>query len=151
MTYLIAEDLRRTDLAFRAELGSTLRNLWMTAPQYWALATIQDTPKIHVAELALRCGVTRQTMTPIVEHLQQRSWVSREPAFGDDRIQILRTTNLGNLHLRWCRELAWATEERMLRSVSRAEREALGELLRLCRRNLIGSRPPHQPERWYQA
>jgi DNA-binding MarR family transcriptional regulator len=128
----VADAIRKAQHLLRLEVDDALRNIGLTAPQYFALAALAAQPGLSGAALARRCHVTPQTMTGIIANLVASGLVARQadPEHG----RILRTllTPGGSDLLARARTLVARVENDMLTDIDPVEREALADLLAQC-------------------
>jgi len=128
----IGNALRKAQYYLRVELDDALRDVKLTAPQYFALAALSAQPGLSGAALARRCFVTPQTMTGIIANLATASLIDRVPDPEHGRIIQTRLTTKGTALLTQARILIERIETSMVRDLDRAEREALADLLLQC-------------------
>jgi len=96
--HLVAEIVRGLYRIFQnVDLFSrkALRDLGVTGPQIWALRTILNSECTSVSELAERIHLHPNTVSGIVDRLEERGVATRRQAFEDDRVAELRLTGSG--------------------------------------------------------
>jgi DNA-binding MarR family transcriptional regulator len=97
--------------------------------EYVVLAYLSDEPDIDQTGLAARLGVDRSNAGLLVDRLEVKGLVQRRVNGDDRRAKILRLTSRGaRLFERIC-PIARATQDRVLSTLTKAEREQLIELL----------------------
>ncbi len=128
----VGYELKRTQQALRTAMDEVLGVLGLTAPQYAALAVLEDTSGISSAELARRCFVTAQTMNAIVAGLEGRGLLERRAHPTHGRILETGLTDRGSQLVGEADEAVRAIEAAMTKDVSSEERVKLLELLRRC-------------------
>lgn len=128
----VGDALRKAQYYLRVELDDALRDVKLTAPQYFALAALSAQPGLSGAALARRCFVTPQTMTGIIANLATAGLITRAPDPEHGRIIQTRLTTKGAALLAQARILVERIETSMVRDLDRAEREALADLLLQC-------------------
>jgi DNA-binding MarR family transcriptional regulator len=128
----VGDMLRKAQHILRLAMDDGLRILALTAPQYAALKAIAERPGISGAALAKRCFVTPQTITGILGNLESAGLIARGPDPDHGRILQTRLTPTGAELLMRAHRVVQEIEERMLRDLDRAEREALADLLAQC-------------------
>lgn len=128
----VGYELKRTQHALRSTLDEALRELSLTAPQYAALAVLEDAPGVSSAELARRCFVTAQTMNAIVAGLERRGLLERRPHPTHGRIRETRLTAAGYRLLAEAHEAVRRIEAAMTSDVGAEEHVALLDVLRRC-------------------
>ena len=124
--------LKRTQHALRTRSDRALAPIGVTTPQYVALATLDDTPRLSAADLARRCFVTQQTMNAMVLDLERRGLLARRAHPAHARILETTLTPRGTALLRRARTRVLAIDDRMTAGLSPSERTQLGELLDRC-------------------
>lgn len=127
--------LRAGDEAFRI-IESQLAGHDITQGRFGVLMALWgnarrcgSTPSMSPAELAERTGVTRATMTGLVDTLERDGFVKRQPATGDRRMVSVRITPQGEQLLAQIlpehfRQMAW-----LMAPLPETERKTLVELL----------------------
>ena len=128
----VGNALRKAEHILRLTTDERLRKLALTAPQYAALAALDDEPGLSGAALARRCFVTPQTMTGIIVNLIGAGLIAREPDPEHGRILKTTLTSRGADLLRQARRTVETVEAKMLAELDIAEREALADLLGQC-------------------
>jgi len=128
----VGSTLKKAQHVLRLTTDEGLRALALTTPQYAALASISETPGISGAALAKRCFVTPQTIAGILGNLETAGLIARSSDPDHGRILQTRLTAAGGELLIRAHRLVQEIEERMVRDLDRAEREALADLLAQC-------------------
>jgi DNA-binding MarR family transcriptional regulator len=121
--------VKRVQLALRTMLDSTLVVLDLTTAQYAVLYHISHSPGASSAELARLSFVTPQTMIRLVRGLERKHFLLRRPAPRDPHTLEAHLTKDGTRVLRAAQRQVDAIHDRMLGSLSRAEREQLATWL----------------------
>jgi DNA-binding MarR family transcriptional regulator len=88
-----------------------------------------DDEGTRVSVLAQRAGMTRQSMTQLVEHLERRGYLERVPDPADGRAQLVRTTARGREVFAIVREFVAETEQRLETRLGTAKLAQLRALL----------------------
>jgi DNA-binding MarR family transcriptional regulator len=83
----------------------------------------------RLTELAERAQLTKQTMGYLVDYLEERGYVGREPDPGDKRAKIVRLTDDGRELIGVAREIMGRIEARWVRLLGEDRMEQLRELL----------------------
>ena len=89
-----------------------------------------DDDGTRVSTLAERAGMTRQSMTQLVEHLERHGYVERVPDPSDGRAQLVRATARGNDVFVVVREFVAEVEARLEATLGTAKVTQLRGLLR---------------------
>lgn len=76
-------------------LAQTVIGQDLTLPQWRALVVISSTNGLRVSDVATRIGMSRPSMTRLVQRLQRRGVIITEPDPSDRRATILRATPAG--------------------------------------------------------
>jgi len=121
--------VKRVQLALRAMLDSTLVDLDLTTAQYAVLYHIAHSPGASNAELARLSFVTPQTMIRLVHGLERKHFLLRRPSPRDPHMLEARLTKDGTRVLRTAQRQVNSIHDRMLGSLSPAEREQLATWL----------------------
>ena len=128
--------LRRVQHAFRLRLDKALAQLGVTTPQYAVLSSLSIEPGISNAALARAAMVTAQTMLGIVENLEKRGLLSREPDAGHGRVLAASLTERGKAVAQKAHRIARLVEDEMVGGVSLAEVERTRRMLEKFAENL---------------
>ncbi len=124
--------LKQVQQALRSAMDDVLRELGTTTAQYAALGVLAELPGVSSAELARRCFVTPQTMNDVVVGLEKAGLVARKPHPVHGRILEVTLTELGRQQWTRANDAVSKIERRMLRDLSKAERDMLLDLLTRC-------------------
>jgi DNA-binding MarR family transcriptional regulator len=84
----------------------------------------------RLTELAERARLTKQTMGYLVDYLEERGYVKREPDPGDKRAKIVRLTGEGRELVGVAREIMGRIEARWAELLGEDRMEQLRELLK---------------------
>ena len=134
-------ELKRAQQALRATMEAALGDFGLTAPQYAALAALEEAPGISSAELARRSFVTPQTMQAIVAGLERRGLLARAGIPGHGRVLAVELSEEGCRLVDRAHSSVRAIEERMSAGLSGRERRQLFDLLRRCAQALEAGEP----------
>jgi DNA-binding MarR family transcriptional regulator len=118
--------------AMRGQLDASLADKSLTAPQYVALATLEEDPGLSNAEMARLCFVTPQTMLRIIENLEHAKLVARTPHPTHGRVRQIELTPRGRKLVAECHQRVLTLESRLVSSLSKPEQRQLFALLRKC-------------------
>lgn len=130
--------LKRAQQALRGALDGELSELGLTAPQYAALAILEEEPGISSAELARRGFVSAQTMSGVVANLERGGLVERRPHPTHGRILETTLTAHGRTLLGETDRRVRAIERRMTSGLAPEERRQLLASLHRCAGALEG-------------
>ena len=84
----------------------------------------------RLTELAERAQLTKQTMGYLVDYLEERGYVKREPDPGDKRAKIVRLTDEGRELVVVAREIMGRIEARWVELLGKERMEQMRELLK---------------------
>lgn len=126
----------RLDRALRRHLDKGVRPFGLTAFQYTLLSILAVRSGLSNAQLARRSLISPQSMSEVLLGLERKGFILRraDPAHG--RILRVELTPAGREAVAACRKVVDEIEERMLRGLPAARREALARDLRRCVQNL---------------
>jgi DNA-binding MarR family transcriptional regulator len=88
-----------------------------------------DDAGTRISVLARRAGVTRQSMTQLVEHLERHGYVERVPDPADGRAQLVRATPRGSAVFTVVREFVAEVDARLEARLGPAKVQRLRTLL----------------------
>jgi DNA-binding MarR family transcriptional regulator len=129
----LGTSIKRAEQALITAKTAALAPHNLTVPQYSALLLLDYIPEASAAQLSRACLVTPQTMAIVVEKLQQKGLVSREPSAMHRRVLSVRITEAGRSTVRAADRDAKAVEARLLASFTTVEAEQLKQMLgRAC-------------------
>jgi DNA-binding MarR family transcriptional regulator/predicted RNA-binding protein len=134
--------LKRAQHALHSTMDGELRDYGLSVSQYACLQILASRPRISNADLARDAFVSRQAMHQLLTGLQATGLVS---AVGQGRSQRYALTAEGHTRLRTASSTVAAIEQRMLATMSRAEREQLHRQLSICTTALDS---PNQQTHW---
>jgi DNA-binding MarR family transcriptional regulator/predicted RNA-binding protein len=134
--------LKRAQHALHSTMDGELRDYGLSVSQYAALQILASRPSISNADLARDAFVSRQAMHQLLTGLQATGLVT---AVGEGRSQRYALTAEGHTRLRTASSTVAAIEQRMIATLSRAEREQLHRQLSICATALSS---PNQPTYW---
>jgi DNA-binding MarR family transcriptional regulator/predicted RNA-binding protein len=121
--------LKRVQHALHSTMDAELRDYGLSVSQYACLEILASRPRISNADLARDAFVSRQAMHQLLTGLQAAGLVT---AVGQGRSQRYALTAEGRSRLRTASSTVAAVEQRMLATLSRAEREQLHRQLSIC-------------------
>lgn len=132
----VGYQMKRAIHVLRLEMDDALRRLGITTAQYAALNALESGDPLSGAELARRCFVTPQTMTGVLNSLEQRGLIERRPRAAHGRVIETHLTAAGAGVLARAHDDVIALEERMLQGFAPAELTRLRDDLARCADNL---------------
>jgi DNA-binding MarR family transcriptional regulator len=119
----------------------------LTPVQYAALVAIQTHPGIDATRLSAVIAFDRSTLGSVIERLQAKGFIVREPAPEDKRVKLLHLTRSGATLLRDIIPAVDRAQARMLQPLKPADRKTLMALLtQLVDLNNEASRVPLRAE-----
>jgi DNA-binding MarR family transcriptional regulator len=121
--------LKRAQHALHGAMDGELRDYGLSVSQYACLQILASRPRISNADLARDAFVSRQAMHQLLTGLQATGLVS---AVGEGRGRRYALTAEGRTRLRKASSTVAAIEQRMLATLSPAEREQLHRQLSNC-------------------
>jgi len=99
--------------------------------QYAALKTVARLPGIDQRTLAGNIGFDTSTIGGVIDRLEARGWVQRNPSPQDRRVRLLTATEAGAALLEQAEPLIAATQKRILAPLPRAERAEFMRMLQV--------------------
>jgi DNA-binding MarR family transcriptional regulator len=127
---LVGYHLRRAQIAVFLDFAAAMGALRLTPGQFGVLALIQANPGMSQSALGLAMGVDRSTVVTVIDRLEGRGLVRRDPSTVDGRRYALRLSPLGQRRFAEALKRVWRHERRVARRLSARERKALVGLLR---------------------
>jgi DNA-binding MarR family transcriptional regulator len=121
-SYVIA----RLERAVRAAINERVQPYGLTTLQYTTLSVLgRRGGGLSNAQLARRSYMTPQSMSEVIEALERKNLIRRDPHPNHRRVYPARLTATGAKVLEACDEAVAAVEEDMLRELDDDERRAL--------------------------
>ncbi len=119
----------------------------LTPVQYAALVAIHTHPGIDATRLSAVIAFDRSTLGNVIERLETKALIERQPLPGDKRVKLLYLTKAGAALLRAIAPAVDRAELRMLQPLKPADRKMLMALLsQLVDLNNEASRVPLRAE-----
>ncbi len=118
---LIVQGLRRIVRALHAFSQDVHRQFGLTAPQLWALKTLQRAGRLSMGELADALAVHQSSLSILIDRLEKRGLVQRVRARGDGRVVLIALTRRGSALSSMAPQPAQGRLLHALRAMSRAE------------------------------
>jgi MarR family transcriptional regulator, 2-MHQ and catechol-resistance regulon repressor len=81
--------------AFEMKSGRHVRTLGVTPAQFDIIATLGRTDGLNFTDLAAKTLITKGTLSGVIDRLQAKGLVVREPIEGDGRRVLVRLTSDG--------------------------------------------------------
>jgi DNA-binding MarR family transcriptional regulator len=138
MNVPLGYELKRAQQALSQVMQRALAELDLTLPEYAALWALDEAPGLSSAELARRSFVTAQTMNDVVLGLERKGLLTRRAHPQHGRIRPAELTAAGRSKLANARRRVERLEDRMVVSLTPAQRRDLAGWLRACWANLEG-------------
>jgi MarR family transcriptional regulator, 2-MHQ and catechol-resistance regulon repressor len=98
MTLRALQTIRRLTTAyqaFAAYSAAQVRGLGLTPPQFDVLATLGNQPGMTCSQLGERTLITKGTLTGVLDRMEGRGLLTREPVAHDRRSVFVRLTPAG--------------------------------------------------------
>jgi DNA-binding MarR family transcriptional regulator len=111
------------------EFSKLLEPLKFSPPDAGILRLLSRSPGISQQELARRLDMHASRLVAVIDALEKREFVAREPNPGDRRVYSLRLTPAGNEALTAIGAVARVHNEAICTGLDNHEREQLGTLL----------------------
>lgn len=118
---LIVQALRRIVKALHSYSQDVYRQYGLTAPQLWALKTLQRSGRLSAGDLADALAVHQSSLSILVDRLEKRGLVHRVRAPEDGRVVMIALTKRGMALSAMAPEPAQGRLLHGLRAMSRAE------------------------------
>jgi DNA-binding MarR family transcriptional regulator len=139
ISYVIA----RLERAVRAQINERLSPHGLTTLQYTTLSVLGSRGQpLSNAQLARRAYMTPQAMIEVLNALEKKGLIRRDPHPNHRRVYPASLTDEGRRVLTVCDASVEKMEEEMLAGLDPAQRELLAEWLKECVRALHAGLPP---------
>lgn len=135
-------NIKRAYLSVRADFIASLAHLDLNPSQFSALNLVVANPGVSQSALARALSVERSGIVALINSLEERGLVTRDPVPGDRRSHALRATLAGRRHAARAGKALRRHEERVNSLFSPEERELLVELLNRVEDQLPAIRHP---------
>lgn len=139
LDYAVGYALKRAATALRAAMDAELREQGLSVPQYACLELLAQRPGLANAELARGAFVSRQAMHQLLSGLRAAGLVTSQGQGGHERFT---STPDGDRRRAGASRAVAAIEERMLASLSPAQRARLHAELTACADALASTEHP---------
>jgi DNA-binding MarR family transcriptional regulator len=138
ISYVIA----RLERAVRAQINERLRPHGLTTLQYTTLSVLGSRGQpLSNAQLARRAYMTPQAMIEVLNALERKGLIRRDPHPNHRRVYPASLTDEGRRVLNVCDSSVQEMEEEMLAGLDPGQREVFGEWLKGCVRALHAGLP----------
>jgi DNA-binding MarR family transcriptional regulator len=115
----------------------------ITPVQYAALSGLVAQPGVDQRTLAAQVGLDASTLGGVVDRLESRGWVQRQPSASDRRVKLLHPTAAGVQLLRDMAKAVDAAQQRILAPLPAAKQaQFMAMLAELVDKNNGQSRAP---------
>jgi DNA-binding MarR family transcriptional regulator len=137
LSYVIA----RLERALRAAINDRVKPHGLTTLQYTTLSLLGARGELSNAQLARRSYMTPQAMSEVIEALESKGLIRRDPHPNHRRIYPAALTAKGRKVLGECDRAVDELEEQVLRDLSPTERAGLADSLMTAVRSLHAGFP----------
>jgi DNA-binding MarR family transcriptional regulator len=127
---LLGYNLRRAQVAVFQNFTEVVGAAELTPGQFGVLVVIDTNPGLSQTQLGNALGIDRSTVVAVIDRLESRGLVARQPAPNDRRSHALHLSDSGKTTLRRLTERVRAHERQIARQLSAEEQARLIELLR---------------------
>jgi DNA-binding MarR family transcriptional regulator len=127
---LLGYALRRTQVAVFQNFTEVVGASELTPGQFGVLVVIDANPGLSQTQLGNALGIDRSTVVAVIDRLESRGLVARQPAPNDRRTHALHLSDSGKTTLRRLTERVRAHERQIARHLSAEEQARLIELLK---------------------
>jgi DNA-binding MarR family transcriptional regulator len=145
-TERLADLLRTILFAQRAAGEEWIRQSGLTRSQSFTLAYLDENQDrgVIARELAEMSGTTPASVTSLLQGLEERGYITREPSPTDSRVKLIRATAEGSRVVSGFDDVMTAAQERIFAVLDDADQDALIALLQPLADSIIeaGDAPP---------
>lgn len=145
-TERLADLLRTILFAQRAAGEEWIRQSGLTRSQSFTLAYLDENQDrgVIARELAEMSGTTPASVTSLLQGLEERGYITREPSPTDSRVKLIRATAEGSRVVSGFDDVMTAAQERIFAVLDDADQDALIALLRPLADSIVdaGDAPP---------
>jgi len=92
---LVGYHVRRAQATIFEDFARHVAELEITPGQFGLLTLIRANPGVSQQDLALAIGLDKSTVNPVIDRLERRGLVTREPADHDRRVKALALSEAG--------------------------------------------------------
>ena len=130
---LVGYNLKRAYIVVQADFRRTLDKDDLSARLFSTLSLVVNNPDISQSSVARRLGIERSGVVSMIDELQSRGYVVRNPVPGDRRVQALQATPLGLSVYQKALVKVKAHEASLLHDLTAEEQRSLLSLLKKIR------------------
>jgi len=127
---LLGYQVRRAQVRAFQSFAQAAGGMGLTPMLFGVLVVIDERPGVSQAEIAEALGADPSTMVRMLDQLEKRAWVRREPSPVDRRSTLPVLTEAGRSTLAEALPLVIESDRRIAAALTSAERETLLDLLR---------------------
>jgi len=127
---LLGYQVRRAQVRAFGSFAQAVGGMGLTPLLFGVLVVIDERPGVSQAEIAESLGADPSTMVRMLDQLEKRAWVKREPSPIDRRSTLPVLTDAGRAILAEALPLVIKSDRRIASALTTAERETLLDLLR---------------------
>ena len=122
--------IRRAHQASTALFAAECGRFDLTPVQFAAMSALRDTPDLDATRLAALIAFDRSTMGDVLERLESKVWIVREPSRDDRRVKKLGLSEAGMAVLARVQPAVRRVQAQLLAPFPVAEHAAVLEMLR---------------------
>jgi DNA-binding MarR family transcriptional regulator len=130
LSALLGYQVRRAQVRAFGSFAQAVGGLGLTPMLFGVLVVLDERPGVSQAELAEALGADPSTMVRMLDQLEKRRWVKREPSPVDRRSTLPVLTAAGRAILDEALPLVIESDRRIASALTAPERETLLDLLR---------------------
>lgn len=130
---LVGYNLKRAYIVVQADFRRTLDKDDLSARLFSTLSLVVNNPDISQSSVARQLGIERSGVVSMIDDLQSRGYVIRNPVPGDRRVQALQATPLGLSVYQKALVKVKAHEASLLHDLTAEEQRSLLSLLNKIR------------------
>jgi MarR family transcriptional regulator, repressor for mepA len=150
-TERLADQLRTILFAQRAAGEEWIRESGLTRSQSFTLAYLDENRDrgVIARELAEMSGTTPASVTSLLQGLEERGYITREPSPTDSRVKLIRATAEGSRIVAGFDDVMTAAQERIFAVLDDDQQDALIALLQPLADSIVeaGDAPPPADQR----
>jgi DNA-binding MarR family transcriptional regulator len=122
--------LRRVSNAVSGEFARALQSKSASVAEWALLRELHGRGQAAPGELAEALGMTRGSVSKVVDKLEAKKWLREEVKEGDNRVRLLYLTREGRRNLPILASMADKNDARFFDSLNTDEKQMFQELLR---------------------
>jgi DNA-binding MarR family transcriptional regulator len=127
---LLGYQVRRAQVRAFQSFAQAAGGMGLTPMLFGVLVVLDERPGVTQTELADALGADPSTMVRMLDQLEKRAWVKREPSPVDRRSTLPVLTDTGRAILAEALPLVVESDRRIASALTADERETLLDLLR---------------------